>query len=194
MSIEMGGTRVHQPWLKIMRFGAVVAVTLMMACGGAAEDPRQTSSAPTDRAAGPASIPPDQLCPKEVTVDQGAEAIGVPVLLPNDTLAEGSGLGALLCPGPELLIQYSSGITISESKNTLADPDAEWKGLADDYPEFSLGSTQGVAASLADPAKGAIGGVQFVLGNGRYMVIGNSEIPLDDLIRVSNSLAAAEAS
>jgi hypothetical protein len=43
----------------------------------------------------------------------------------------------------------------------------EWKTLAEDYAEFSTRTVRGVQASLADPEKGAIGGVDLVEGDVR---------------------------
>jgi hypothetical protein len=171
---------------------ASVCLIMMSACSGSGTQPAiQDRQSGSGRVAGPASIGPEQACEEEVTVVRASRISGIEILLPQDPLAEGTGLGVRLCPGPEVMITYRSGVAVSEARNTLDDPEAEWKGLAKEYPEFSMGSTHGVSASLADPEEGAIGGVQFVLDGGRYMVIGNGEIPLDELIRVADSLAPA---
>jgi hypothetical protein len=87
------------------------------------------------------------------------------------------------------LLVYDSGIGVLESVNTLKDPPAEWQGLADSYKEFTVGEINGVPASFADPSvDGAIGGVDFVIGEVRYTVSGNGSLPLEDLIAIADSL------
>jgi len=151
-------------------------------------DARQTRAG---RLAGPAIPPVEETCPTRLSLDEATRALDAPVLLPNDDLAAGEGEGARLCPSGEIVFVYSSGISISEAKNTLTDPEAEWRQLADDSAEFSVGSTHGVAASFADPEKGALGGVQFVLDSGRYILSGDGKLPLSALVRVADSLQAA---
>jgi hypothetical protein len=88
-----------------------------------------------------------------------------------------------------ILLVYDSGVTVLESVNTLDDPAAEWQGLADSYREFSVGEVNGVPASLANPAiDGAVGGVDFVVGDVRVTVGGNGSIPLDELVAVARSI------
>jgi hypothetical protein len=119
------------------------------------------------------------------------------VLQPQTALANPEHLRSVwqcaTAPGGFLLM-YTSGVGVLESKNTLKDPAAEWKGLSDSYKEFSVGEINGIAASLADPAvDDAIGGVDFVVDAIRYTISGDGTIPLDDLIVVARSIPAAPA-
>ena len=88
-----------------------------------------------------------------------------------------------------IALAYASGASVLESPNDLEDPVGEWNGLAKSYREFSVRTIDGIPASLADPAvDGAIGGVDLVVGEVRYTVSGNGEIPLEDLIDVAESI------
>lgn len=146
------------------------------------------------------STTPDTTTPcggSEVTLETANQTATYEVLQPQTPLANADNLKSIwqcaTAPGGFLLL-YSSGVGVLESMNTLKDPDAEWKGLADSYKEFSVGEIRGVAASFADPAvDDAIGGVDFVVDDVRYTISGDGTIPLDELIVVASSLPVTAA-
>lgn len=100
------------------------------------------------------------------------------------------------CSEREVALEFESGIVVYMSINTLKDPEAEWRSMADAYAEFSVGEVRCVPASLVDPAKGngtASGGVDFVEDDVRILVSGNGAIPLADLVAVAESLEATSS-
>ncbi len=117
--------------------------------------------------------------------------------LPRDQLASDSTLSQVWqCSEVQYGFEYRSGVIVYLSPNTFEDPDSVWKQMAEDYDEFSVGSVDGIPASLVDPAKapGAEGGVDFVRGNTRITVSGNGKISLADLLQVAGSVSPLNAS
>lgn len=94
------------------------------------------------------------------------------------------------CNATQAALQYRSGVVVYESANTLKDPEQVWKRMAAEYPEFSVGSVNGVPASFADPTVGigTTGGVDFVVNGVRVTVSGNGKILLPDLVDVADSI------
>jgi hypothetical protein len=133
----------------------------------------------------------------EVTLEMANQTAPYDVLQPQTALANPENLKSIwqCATAPDgFLLVYNSGVGVLESLNTLKDPSAEWKGLADSYKEFSVGEINGVAASFADPAvNDAIGGVDFVFDDVRYTISGDGNIPLDELIVVASSIPVATA-
>jgi hypothetical protein len=114
-----------------------------------------------------------------------------PIELPNDPLANDATVSEVVQCGPtQVAFVYVSGVVVDLSRNTLEDPEAVWQKMADLYPEFSTGVVRGLPASLVDPdkANGAEGGVDLVENGLRLTVSGNGTIPLDDLVRVTESV------
>ena len=111
--------------------------------------------------------------------------------LPDDPLANDATVKEVYECGPaHVAFVYESGVVVCLSENTLSDPEAVWQKMADLYPEFSTGVVRGIPASLVDPTKatGAEGGVDLVENGIRLTVSGNGKIPLDDLVRVAESI------
>jgi hypothetical protein len=96
------------------------------------------------------------------------------------------------CGGDHVALEYSSGVVVYLSVNSLKSPKETWARMAALYPEFSVGVVRGQAASLADPEKDetgtAEGGTDLIENGIRITVSGNGEIPLEDLIAVTESL------
>ena len=130
-------------------------------------------------------------CPgNRTTLDRARAAMPFPLELPKDALANDATVTQVIqCGATQVAVVYASGIVVYLSQNTLTDPEAVWQKMADLYPEFSTGVVRGVPASLVDPSKanGAEGGVDLVDNGLRLTVSGNGTIPLDDLIRVTES-------
>ena len=111
----------------------------------------------------------------------------------HHSLANDSNLiAAWDCPGPQIALEYASGVMVYLSPNTYDNPSDVWATMAATYPEFSVGVSRGKPASLINPAKSpngtAAGGVDLVEGNIRVTVLGNGKIPLDDLKEMTESL------
>jgi hypothetical protein len=88
-----------------------------------------------------------------------AAAMPFPILLAQTELATAATVtDVLICAADQVEIDYASGVIVTLGTNHLRDPESEWKSLAQQYPEFTLGTVRGVSASLADPDRGAIGG------------------------------------
>jgi hypothetical protein len=140
------------------------------------------------------------------TVPEGTSCIGqpsslvdaaatmpFPILLAQTELATAATVtDVLICAADQVEIDYASGVIVTLGTNHLRDPESEWESLAEQYPEFTVGTVRGVSASLADPDKGAIGGVDLVEEGVRITVTGDGEIPLEDLISVAESLAVMD--
>lgn len=111
--------------------------------------------------------------------------------MPNDPIASQADLVQVWkCSDVQAALEFSSGVVVYLSANTLDDPAAVWDAMAAAYPEFSVGKVRGVPAGLSDPTKasGAEGGVDLVENGVRITVSGNGKIPLFDLIAVAESL------
>jgi hypothetical protein len=125
---------------------------------------------------------------------EAASSMPFPMLMPNNPLASQPTLVQVWkCSDSQVALEFQSGVVVYLSVNTLKDPAAEWKAIAAEYPEFSVGEVRGTVASLSDPTKasGAAGGVDLVEGGTRITVSGNGQIPLSDLIAVTESLQPA---
>jgi hypothetical protein len=126
------------------------------------------------------------------TLTQAADSMPFAILLPDDSLANDASLAHVWrCSDIQVAFEYSSGVVVYLSTNTLKDPAAVWERMAAEYPEFSVGTVRGTMASLSDPTKGngtAPGGVDLVEGNLRITVSGNGKIPLSDLVAVTETL------
>jgi hypothetical protein len=126
----------------------------------------------------------------ETTLEDAEEASTFEIVQPHTELANPRTLESVwACSTGGYLLLYSSDVSVLEGENTLIDPAKEWEGLASDYREFTVGKIHGTPASLADPdVDGAIGGVDFVVGQIRLTVSGNGDIPLEGLVAVAESL------
>jgi hypothetical protein len=164
----------------------VVAVALV------AVRPWRADPAPSAGTVGKIPSVLDVPCPGHpTTFDQARVAMAFPLELPDDPLARDATMKEVFECGPtQVAFVYASGVVIYLSENTLEDPEAVWQKMADLHPEFSTGVVRGVPASLVDPAKatGAEGGVDLVENGIRLTVSGNGTIPLDDLVRVTESV------
>jgi hypothetical protein len=119
------------------------------------------------------------------------------VLVPKDRLA---GIPSMThvwsCGGPEVEMQFSSGINVYLDVNGIPDPAAAWAAMAAaDSFNTSVGTVRGHPAALIDPAKDptgyANGSVSFVEGNTWIVIEGNGRIPILALERVAESLTPA---
>jgi hypothetical protein len=125
----------------------------------------------------------------ETTLRDAAQTVEFPIFLAHSPFASTESIErVLMCSSDQVEVDYESGVLVTIGVNHFEDPVMEWKTLAEDYPEFSTGTVRSVPASLADPEKGAIGGVDLVGGDVRITVTGNGSIPLNDLIEVAESL------
>jgi hypothetical protein len=125
----------------------------------------------------------------ETTLRDAAQMVEFPIFLAHSPLASTESIERVLkCSSDQVEVDYESGVLVTTGVSHPEDPVMEWKTLAEDYAEFSTGTVRGVQASLADPEKGAIGGVDLVEGDVRITVTGNGSIPLNDLIEVAESL------
>jgi hypothetical protein len=126
------------------------------------------------------------------TFPQAAASMPFALLLPDHPLANDANfLQVWKCSDIQVAFEYSSGVIVYLSTNTLKDPGAVWQKMATEYPEFSVGTVRGTMASLSDPTKGngtAPGGVDLVQDSLRITVSGNGKVPLSDLIAVTESL------
>lgn len=123
------------------------------------------------------------------TLIEAAGSMPFTLELPNTSIANAANIKqVLLCASDQVEIDFSSGVILTLGTNHLANPADEWSKLAQDYPEFSTGTVRGVPASLADSAKGALGGVDLVQNGVRITVTGNGSIPLTDLVDVAESI------
>ncbi len=123
------------------------------------------------------------------TLTVAAAAMTFALELPNTELANPANVQqVLLCSSDQVEFDFGTGVILTLGVNHLADPAGEWARLANEYPEFSTGSVRGVPASLADPSKGALGGVDLVEDGVRITVTGNGSIPLTDLVTVTESI------
>lgn len=133
------------------------------------------------------------------TVAQAASATPFTLLVPHDPVADTDStvslVGVWQCPGSEIEMRFSSGITVWEDMNEIADPAAAWEALANQDPvDTSVGTVQGQPAALIDPAKSpadANGSVRFVVSGTWIVVEGNGQISIADLARVAETMRTA---
>jgi hypothetical protein len=161
--------------------GLAIISGLLFACS--------SGSRPIDRAPAPDA----RGCGGTLTsLSAAGAALPFTLVLPSTELANGDNMNqVVLCSSDQVELDFGSGVIVTLGVNHLVDPPKEWATLAEEYPEFSTGTVGGVPASLADPAKGALGGVDLVEGGVRMTVTGDGTIPLSDLIAVAESIQAA---
>lgn len=127
------------------------------------------------------------------TLQEATRAMPFNFLYPHHAFADAPELKQVWrCSDIDFALEYSSGVVIYQGVNTLPDPEAVWRRMAELYPEFSVGTVRGISAKLSDPSKavGASGGVDFVEGNVRITVAGDGKIPLSALVEIAESLSA----
>jgi hypothetical protein len=132
----------------------------------------------------------------KVNIDQAREDMASQVLVSHSDLANEAYLSGIWeCPGGVAWLTYSSGVSVTTTKNAFKDPASVWKNLAEQDPSFTfVGVVRGQPASLVDPAKApadsdVAGGVEVVDDGLLITVTGNGEIALDDLVEVTESLS-----
>jgi hypothetical protein len=170
--------------------GLVLAAAILLSTGETGDRTRGQSDG---RIPGP--VLPGEVCEGEPSsLDAVASTVPFPLAFPDAAVANDTTLKAVWkCNPTQAALEYDSGVVVYESVNTLRDPEAVWKRMAEEYPEFSVGVVNGVPASLADPTIGieTIGGVDMVVNGIRVTVSGNGRIPLSDLIDVAKSISVA---
>jgi len=94
------------------------------------------------------------------------------------------------CAGGEFAFEYETGVNVYVGPSDFKDPVARWQEIANSDPEaYGTREIQGTTALVADPkVPGAIGGVEFAIGDRTIVVNGNGEIALDDLLAVAESM------
>ncbi len=167
-------------WLAAAVGVIVVSVVVVIATRDSAEPfPGSRGPYPAQAGCGGSSI----------TLPAAATSMPFTLQLPHSALTnEGNISRVLLCASDQVEIDFTTGVILTLGTNHLADPEADWASLAKEYPEFSTGTVNGVSASLADPVKGALGGVDLVENGVRVTVSGNGSIPLADLVSVIESI------
>jgi hypothetical protein len=163
--------------------GLAIISGLLFACS--------SGSRPIDRAPAPDA----RGCGGTLTsLAAAGAALPFTLALPSTELANGDNMNqVVLCSTDQVELDFESGVIVTLGVNHLVDPPKEWMTLAEQYPEFSTGTVGGVPASLADPAKGALGGVDLVENGIRITVTGDGSIALPDLIAVAESIQAASS-
>ncbi len=175
------------------RLGVGLGVVLALAIAG-------ISAMVIDRSKNP-SLPRAEAFPNPVvgvcggmpsTLPYAAVSMPFAILLPDHPLANDANLLQVWkCSDIQVAFEYSSGVIVYLSTDTLKDPAAVWERMAAEYPEFSVGTARGTMASLSDPTRGngtTPGGVDLVQDGLRITVSGNGKIPLSDLVAVTESL------
>jgi hypothetical protein len=173
--------------------GLVLAVAFLL---GSGETDHRTRGQSAGVIPGPAL--PGEVCEGQPSSLDAVEGMmPFPLAFPDAAIANDAALKAVWkCNTTQAALEYDSGVVVYESVNTLGDPEAVWKRMADEYPEFSVGVVNGVPASLADPTIGigTIGGVDMVVNGVRVTVSGNGKIALSDLVDVAESISFASSS
>ena len=125
-----------------------------------------------------------------------ASKVGYTLFAPHDSLADpaspASLTGVRTCPGGEVEMKFSSGVTVIQEVNGISDPGKAWQRLASADPtSTSVGAVQGQPAALIQPGQGAMGSVTVVLDGTIVWVVGDGQISITDLQRVAQSLQPA---
>ncbi|MGZ5372331.1 MAG: hypothetical protein ACXWDE_11135 [Aeromicrobium sp.] len=93
------------------------------------------------------------------------------------------------CEGEQAEIDFSSGIKVHLFPDTIDDPSSAWSSMASDSPgDTTVGVALGQPAALIVPVQGNNGSVSVVDQGQLIVVEGNGTIPLDDLVRVTDSM------
>jgi hypothetical protein len=183
-----------QRWLFLAGLVTVGAVALLLSLRPTS---RQEALPPANGKV--PGIPQDEVCVggTQTTLEAAAAQVSFPLETPQDDLAnDGNMTEVWQCSEDQVAFKYESGVVVYLTPNTFKDPASVWSTMAKDYPEFSTGTVRGVPASLSDPAKaeGAKGGVDLVENGLRVTVSGDGEIPLGDLVRVTESIMPVDSS
>ena len=176
-----------------MALGLVAALVLAVMASTRSSDPVPQRGGESAKATSPLTRP----CDGHVeSFNQATRELPYELLIPNTELASQSSLKATWSCDDigQIALEYESGVVVYERLSDLADPAATYAALAKEYPEYSTGEVRGVPASLAapDPKQGVSGGVDFVVGDARYIVAGDETIPLDALREVAESMRPVE--
>jgi hypothetical protein len=173
--------------------GVVVATRIL----GGSEEISPRDHQPNGGYAGP---PEPAHCGGELTTLDAelTRSKGYVILIPDTRVASSENLIATYqCP-TGTRFEFGSGLSVYLSETDISDPATAWKKAAEAAPEiYSVTEVRGYPAWIADPARDpsgvADGGVVAVMEDGTYVaVIGNGDIPLDDLISTAESLERAE--
>jgi hypothetical protein len=174
---------------------AVILVTenRQPASGGGGSQEATAGGGSAERVDGPAIVP--HCGGQRTSLVAEAASAAYTVLVPDTPIASTANLTATYdCGVGATRLEFSSGVSITFGLSNVTDPAKTWERLAATAPDiYSTATVRGVPAWLSDPAKDptgvADGGVVFILpSHTRVAVIGNEEIPLDDLISVAESL------
>lgn len=175
-----------------------MAVVLSLVSLLGPDAPGRGPAGTSDAVPGPVALP--HCGGEQITAEEAFNSSPYVLTMPESGLATDSSLTAVWrCPGTATLLEFSTGVTLVLDVNTIVDPEASWKRLSESNPEvYSVGTVQGVPASLIDPAgdvtKTAEGGVTFVK-DGIYVSLGgDGTIPLSSLVETAESLGIAKSS
>ncbi len=182
---------------RISTMGVAVAALLLVSVVGCAQrsDPGQASGGAAPVGDGPQRM--EHCGGERVSLSAALDQAPYSVALPEETLANGNDLVAAWdCPGDATLLEFSSGVSLQMSENTIVDPKASWENLANENPKiYSVGTIGSNPASLidpdGDPKDDAEGGVIFVVDGVHVVLLGNGEIPLKDLVVAAEALAVS---
>ncbi len=141
----------------------------------------------------PQPVAPNFCGGRPITLAQVQALTDFQVFVPHNILANPTSMSDVwLCPGGTVVMVFRSGISIQMEKNTIPDPAAVWTRWASEYPTVTVGTVRGKAASLSDPGKDPSGltegGVELVDNGVHIIVAGNGQIPISDLVSVTESL------
>jgi hypothetical protein len=130
-----------------------------------------------------------------MSTEQAQSKVSFTVFMPNHLLASEANVTAThVCTSAdpkEVIVDFDSGIRLIIEDQGGGMP--QWDKIAAQDPTMTLGVVRGIAALLADPTKDPSGqtpgGVEFMENGVLVTVAGNGKIPLDDLVKVAESLS-----
>ena len=173
--------------------GLTAALGLLVLALSATHEP-----APTSAGLGGGRGPDVPLCGSPPPLEQALSEVGFPVFMPHHPLANEVEVQAVeWCPPHQLTLTFASGVSIlMDVTEHIDDPAELWERFAAQNSAVHVGTVRGHPAALtdpdADPTDQAPGGVQFVEEGILVDVTGNGEIPLSDLVAITESLQVVE--
>jgi hypothetical protein len=125
------------------------------------------------------------------SLTDGIEAVGFDAQLPEDDAASDASVLKVWTRGPDLptiLIDYESGIRLTERPADSFDPVDLYTGVIKDGVPGVLSTVAGVPAMMIEREGGSPASVDFILNGIRYSFIGHGGQEADELVKVAETI------
>lgn len=126
-----------------------------------------------------------------LTLPEAEKQLGAKLLLPSEPNANSSNVKTVaVCPGgDQIIVVFNNGVWVFRMPNPGSAPD--WKSFAANDPnEAKVGSVNGRSALIITPSQtqDRRGSVTVVVNGVQLVVVGNTTLSADELIRIAESV------